>query len=113
MNSDKLLQIILNLIILIIVFYGIIIIITKSGREGFISISDYNKIYSERIVEGENAPKLELNTTDNFELYPYDKNPSYEQKTNNMKENKKSLRNPPRNGCRRVNYYCSNKILKG
>ena len=113
MLGHKIGEVFLNFIVLMIIISGALVILTTNRKEGFIQFSDYNKIYSERIVEGDNIPKLELNTTDNFELYPYDKNPSYEQKTNNMKENTKSLRNPPRNDCRRVNYYCSNKILKG
>ena len=91
---------------------GFLVILTGSGREGFIPFSKYDKVYGERMVFGDKAPKLTLNPTNNFELYPHDINPNYEQKTNNMKENTKSLKNPPKGECRRVNYYCSSKVMK-
>lgn len=105
-------KIIINSLVLIIILIGFTIILTRSGREGFIPFSKYDKVYSERMVYGDKAPKFTLNSTNNFELYPHDINPNYEQKTNNMKENTKSLKNPPNIGCRRINYYCSSKVMK-
>ncbi len=105
-------KIIINSLVLIIILIGFAIILTRSGREGFIPFSKYDKVYSERMVTGDKAPKFTLNSTNNFELYTHDINPNYEQKTNNMKENTKSLKNPPKSGCRRVNYYCSSKVMK-
>ena len=104
-------DIIINIIVFSIIVIGYLIIIGKYKKEGFIPYSNYNKVYSERMVYGENAPKFTLNSTNNFELFPYDERPGYEQKTNNMKENTKSLKNPPKEGCRRVNYYCSTKVM--
>jgi len=111
MISHTICKVFMNIIILMIVISGALVIVTKSGREGFIPFSRYDKIYTERIV-GEDGPELTLNSLNNFELYPHDINPNYDQKTNNMKENTKSLKNPPRKGCRRVNYFCSSKIMK-
>ena len=105
-------NLIINATVFMIIVIGYLIIITKNRKEGFIPYSNYNKVYSERMVYGDKAPKFTINSTNNFELYPYDERLGFEQKTNNMKENTKSLKNPPNSGCRRINYYCSSKVMK-